>query len=226
MTSTPTDKSIDLRLVETAIDRFGRHGLDGASTREIAAAAGTTMSSITYHFGGKEGLYRAAAGHIAACMGEGMGEALASSDGALAEGAARGEAISALLAIVDRLAIMMSQAESAPWARFIVREQMDPTEGFDIIFATMGPVAHRIAALVERIAQGACSTGEARLRAIAIIGQPLAYRTARAALLRITGWRDVGPEEASAIRAVVRGHTLAILEQGFGEAGEGAGRTA
>src|SRR5882672_7599510 len=57
---------IDDRLLDVAVDQFGRKGLEGASTRAIAAAAGTAMSSITYHYGGKEGLYVATARHIAA----------------------------------------------------------------------------------------------------------------------------------------------------------------
>src|SRR3546814_20399109 len=56
--------SIEDRLLNTAIDQFGRDGLEGASTRRIASAAGTTMSAITYHYGGKEGLYLAAARHL------------------------------------------------------------------------------------------------------------------------------------------------------------------
>jgi len=58
------------RLLETAIREFGAKGRDGASTRDIATAAGTAMSSITYHFGGKDGLYLAAADHLAEGMRE------------------------------------------------------------------------------------------------------------------------------------------------------------
>ena len=52
-----------------AIEHFGRFGLEGASTREIAKAAGKPMSAITYHFGGKEGLYLACARHISDTLG-------------------------------------------------------------------------------------------------------------------------------------------------------------
>ena len=52
------------KLIHAAIERFGKRGFDGVGTREIAAAVDTPMSSITYHFGGKEGLYLAAAEHI------------------------------------------------------------------------------------------------------------------------------------------------------------------
>ena len=55
-------------LLDCAVDHFGRFGFEGAATRAIAADCGTAMSSITYHFGGKEGLHLAAADHIAAQM--------------------------------------------------------------------------------------------------------------------------------------------------------------
>ena len=62
------------RLLDIAISEFGTKGREGASTRGIAAAAGTAMSSITYHYGGKEGLYLAAADRIAERMTAGLGE--------------------------------------------------------------------------------------------------------------------------------------------------------
>src|SRR3546814_18694562 len=62
---------IQNRLLETAVREFGRKGLDGASTRGIAKAAGTAMLSITYHYGGKEGLYLAAADYIVSQMDDG-----------------------------------------------------------------------------------------------------------------------------------------------------------
>ncbi|MGB7418291.1 MAG: CerR family C-terminal domain-containing protein, partial [Erythrobacter sp.] len=45
------------------IDKFGKHGLDGGSTRDIAAAPVTAVNSITYQSGRKEGLHQAAAEH-------------------------------------------------------------------------------------------------------------------------------------------------------------------
>jgi AcrR family transcriptional regulator len=53
------------RLIDAALCEFAQLGFAGASTRSIAAAAKTTMSAITYHFGGKQGLYLAAAMAVA-----------------------------------------------------------------------------------------------------------------------------------------------------------------
>lgn len=43
-----------------ALIAFARDGFDGASTRDIAAAAGVNHSLIPYHFGSKDGLWREA----------------------------------------------------------------------------------------------------------------------------------------------------------------------
>jgi AcrR family transcriptional regulator len=58
------ERSAELRLIEAAIEQFGQNGMNAAGTRAIANAAGVQMSAITYHFGGKEGLYLACARHI------------------------------------------------------------------------------------------------------------------------------------------------------------------
>jgi len=53
------------RMIDTAIDVFGRLGYEGASTRILADRAGVNLSAIHYHFGGKRELYMAAAQSIA-----------------------------------------------------------------------------------------------------------------------------------------------------------------
>jgi len=45
------------RILAAAMPMFARHGLNGVSVRSLASAAGVNLSMISYHFGGKEGLY-------------------------------------------------------------------------------------------------------------------------------------------------------------------------
>jgi TetR/AcrR family transcriptional regulator, regulator of cefoperazone and chloramphenicol sensitivity len=211
---------IDDRLLDTAIDQFGRKGLEGASTRAIATAADTAMSSITYHYGGKQGLYLAAARHIADRMGERMASALAMPEARGGEAQGPDAALTELLAIIDRFVEVMVHPESAAWARFIVREQMEPTEAFDILYGgAMGRMVDRLAALIVRIVSGRCAAAEARLKVLAIVGQALVFRVARATLLRATGWADIDAAAAAAIRRVVRAHTAAILTTDDGNRG-------
>lgn len=58
---TATDKGerARTRLLSEAARIFSEKGYAKASTREICAAAGLNVAAIHYHFGGKDGLYRA-----------------------------------------------------------------------------------------------------------------------------------------------------------------------
>ena len=47
------------RLLESAVPLFASKGLSGVSIRQLAEAAGVNSALISYHFGGKEGLYAA-----------------------------------------------------------------------------------------------------------------------------------------------------------------------
>lgn len=46
-------------LLLAGIEAFAEHGYEAASVRDITAKAEVNQGGITYHFGGKEGLYRA-----------------------------------------------------------------------------------------------------------------------------------------------------------------------
>jgi AcrR family transcriptional regulator len=58
------------RLLRTAMRLFAEQGFAATSTREIALAAGTNIASISYYFGDKAGLYRAAFSELAPRPGE------------------------------------------------------------------------------------------------------------------------------------------------------------
>lgn len=207
-------RPIDDRLLDTAIDQFGRKGLEGASTRAIAAAAKTAMSSITYHYGGKDGLHVAAARHIGQQIGARMAAALSGQPDP--SDLSPQAAIDAVLAMVDGFLGLMLAPESAPWARFIVREQIEPSRAFTLLWDQfMKPLSTRLVALTERAGAGRWDAQESRLRALTIVGQLLVFRVARATALAVTQWDDVGPAEAAAIRRVVHANVCAILSRGM-----------
>lgn len=47
------------RLINAATSLFADNGFDGASVRDITAAAEANLGAVTYHFGSKQGLYEA-----------------------------------------------------------------------------------------------------------------------------------------------------------------------
>lgn len=54
-------RSVETRekIIRAAGQEFAANGYDGAATRAIAAVAGVQHTLVTYHFGGKEGLWQA-----------------------------------------------------------------------------------------------------------------------------------------------------------------------
>lgn len=52
-----TDKTRSA-LLEAAVRLFAKKGFDGTSVKDISDLAGANVSLVSYHFGGKEGLYK------------------------------------------------------------------------------------------------------------------------------------------------------------------------
>jgi AcrR family transcriptional regulator len=202
---------VSATLLDTAIDQFGKLGFEGASTREIARASGTAMSSITYHFGGKQGLYLAAAEHIAASIRNLQGEPVAR---AVAAGQESGAAATeALAAILDSLAQMMLRPETEAWSRFIIREQQFPTEAFDILFAkAMQPILEAFTDLIGR-ARPDLARRETVAMAILLFGQAMVLRAGRAAVCRALQVDQIDDESAALLRARLRANVLCILSE-------------
>ncbi len=206
--------STDSRLLDVAVDHFGRLGLEGASTRAIARDAGTLMSSITYHFGGKEGLYLAAADYIAAHMHTQIAPTLERAAQLCGQDGDIPAARAAIHAIIGGITMVMLLDEMAAMSRFIVREQADPTEAFTRIYSgVMGQMLDRFSALIARVAGGRMSDADARVRTMTLMGEVLFFRVARATVMAGMGWTQIGQDEAATIARTIAANLDAILDQ-------------
>ena len=197
-------------LIDAALDVFGRLGFEGASTRMIATAAGANLAAIVYHFGGKEALYLAVAEHVAHSIFQRVGPAIA---GAATPAAAPDAA--AAHAALDRLIdtfveVILGSADAEKWARFIIREQLQPTTAFEVIYRFMSRAAETATHLAAVIT-GERETDELKLRAITIMGQVLIFRVAQTFVLRRMDWRSLGDRQRREIKAVVKQNLAAIL---------------
>lgn len=56
------------RILEAAINLFGRTGVKGTSLKVVAAEAGVSPALVIHHFGSKDGLQRACDRHVAAVV--------------------------------------------------------------------------------------------------------------------------------------------------------------
>jgi len=199
------------RLIEAALDVFGRHGFEGASTRQIAKEADANLAAIVYHFGSKEALHIAVAEYIVGRVGALLGPRLAAA--ATSEAAATPEAArAALVALIEAYAdVLLGEAEAERWARFIVREQMQPSPAFEVIFGMMSR-AHAIATGLVAIALGRDPGEESvRLRTFTLMGQVLVFRLANTMVVRTMDWTSIGEAERQTIKRLIVGNVSAIL---------------
>jgi AcrR family transcriptional regulator len=198
-------------LLETATEHFGRKGYEGASTREIAAASGTAMSSITYHFGGKEGLYLAVADHIAGRIAEPQAPALAMAGAAAT--LTRAQATNGVLAMVEAFGRMMLAPESAAWSSFIVREQQVPTAAFHRLYdGAMRAMVDSFVALIA-VARPDLDEAAARMTGIFLYGQALILRVGHASVCQVLGVDALDPAMQAALIARLRAHSLSALSE-------------
>ncbi len=197
-------------LLDAAVELFGERGYEAASTRDIAARCGVAMSAITYHFGGKEGLYLATADHIVEAMrvlGCGVDEPL-SPDPASVD-----EACDRLIAMLADFAIVMLRPESERLARFVVREQQQPTEAFERIWAgMMAPMMSRALRLVAQCRPDLPPLHHKALL-IELMGMVLVLRFSRATLCRLFAVGEITPDVAATLQAQLRASASALLSK-------------
>jgi TetR/AcrR family transcriptional regulator, regulator of cefoperazone and chloramphenicol sensitivity len=197
-------------LLRAGLDLFGSKGFEATSTREIAAAAKANVASIAYHFGGKAGLRSACAARIAETIAGLVGPILAAGDGS-ALSPVEAEAL-LVRAVETMIGFIVARAEAQPVVRFVLREQMEQSPGFDLIHdRMMAPMHERVCRLWGQATGMDPDSDETRLATLSVIGQVLYFRIARFVVLRRMGWSDIGPREAAQIAKAVTSTLRAAL---------------
>jgi AcrR family transcriptional regulator len=187
-------------IIEAAMRGFGGRGFAATGIREIAALAGTNVASISYHFGGKEGLRAACAEHIVRIMGEVLAAARAEDAPERPEAAER--TLAALVHTLVRFLLLDPQARLV--AGFLLREMAEPSPALDTIYEGLFEGVHRRVCALWSVASGAPAESEAvRLAVFTAIGQVVYFHVGRPVVQRRMDWPTIGPAEARAIAQTV-----------------------
>ncbi len=200
------------RIIAAGLKVFGDEGYERASTRQIAREAGVMPPALQYYFDSKEGLHLACGQFIIDISTQGFTVALEKAEAMLAGGSVQ-DALNALCDVLDTLldASLLSR-DSPDWERFAARIQSerDSPAGALIQKRIAEPLRDICARLVAH-ATGSPLNDEARLRAIAIIGQVSAFHVYREGSLQLLGWPDFNGQRRDKIKAVLRAQTRAAL---------------
>lgn len=145
-------------LIEAAVEVFAAKGFEAGSVREIARAAGANLAAVSYHFGGKEGLYREVLKRSVAAFDD------AAFDPDIFAALSREEAVRAFLR--GQFAALRRRSELARYLRIFAWEDLSQTNVFAEFVATEKlPILEVGAALVARFLPDATEQD----RAIALV---------------------------------------------------------
>ena len=206
------------QLLTAAIEVFGRDGFHAGSTRAIARAAGVNQALISYHFGGKDGLYQSVFTYIAERLDAELrpqAEALIAALDQTSAAQRPERALDAIEAIIFNLAVFLASPDAAGFSRLIIREQQDPTAAFDLIYdAVMGELLEILCRLLGYLLGKPATDAETRVRSLMLMGNVLVFFIARGSSRRFLGWDGVSPEHLEELHGYLRSSLRAQLTPG------------
>lgn len=209
---TPNDSPAGTRdkLIAAGLFLFGRDGFEATSTRALAGRAQTNVASIAYHFGGKDGLRRACAEHVAAQVSAVFAD-IDATPCPRSPASARQE----LERMVhDFAALLLTDQRARDFVPFVMRELSQPGQISDLIFERLFLPRHERLCQLWSVATGQPAQSDTvKLAVFAAIGQVLYFRIATPFVTRRLGWPEIGPAQAEQIAQTVVENLRASLER-------------
>ena len=203
------------RLLDVAIQVFAEHGFDGARTRDIAEAAKTNIVSIAYYFGGKQGLYDAAARHVA--------DRWSARERGLVQQArmsmshpkiARHELVEILCTMLnDFLRVLLGHSLPEYYGRFVGQAASGPPRAFRLLIRGLSPLRETLAEVIARLTGESATSDDTQVRALTLIGTCVYFRRDRAAVLHALKWKRIGAKEIKVIERAIRANIQAMFSR-------------
>ncbi|MFY9986301.1 MAG: CerR family C-terminal domain-containing protein [Chthoniobacterales bacterium] len=194
------------RLLDAAAEIFGTYNLEGATTRQLAESAGVNQAAIPYYFGGKEGLYLATIEHFFSVHAPKIGSVVAEIVARLAaKNVDREEALKLLKTLLETmLEVLLRQQTNRSFGRIIIREQMQPTKAFDLIYERVIRHVHQtISALLAILLGREPHDRSVIFRAQMLVGQILVFLAGRETIRRRLNLAGYTEEEFAEIKAAL-----------------------
>lgn len=203
------------RIIDVAIQLFGERGFDGASTREIAAAAGVNAPALQYYFDNKEGLYLACVEHIIEDMRMVFDPVMQRADAALRANAPVGELIAAFVVIYGVIIdSVLAQPQATRRHLFLTREfnTEEPTVARMLLEKKLRrPFNKTCLELLSRISGVPANSPVTRIRMMSLKGQILPLNHARCLALEALGWTKLDAAKIALVKATLLDQVHGLL---------------
>ncbi|MFT4507625.1 CerR family C-terminal domain-containing protein [Caballeronia sp. 15711] len=207
-----------LRIIEAAIESFGEHGFEGASTRDIAARAGVNAPALQYYFENKEGVYRACAEYLADSSWVTLEPVVTYAADVLSKDSDIPVLIDAFIRIQEAIAdrMFVKACGTSNQRLFFTREQAghEPTIASDIMMRRVRQPLNDVGTrLIARITGAKPDDELTLIRMLSLHGQLLMFHVAPRTTLALLGWKEIDTEKGDLLKATVRTQTQILLEQ-------------
>jgi AcrR family transcriptional regulator len=194
------------RIIDVAIKIFGSLGFENASTRTIATRAKVNLGSLRYYFGSKKKLYLACVEHIAV-YGEAQLEAFADKVGASAGApdSSREQSLEVLRFSVEMLLEHLVKPRSpSAWIVFLVREQINPGPGSDIVYRRLTRRFIELwSGLIGRIVGRSATDELSLLKTFCILGQLFTFERNLHTVKRTLDWDEIDGQRLATMKRVL-----------------------
>ena len=213
----PSNRGDETRnqLLETGLRLFSIHGYESVSTRQLTRDSGANIAAINYHFGGKEGLYRAVLEQLVHDTEPYFGPGLQKiQDSILTTTKDRKKLVPVITGLVNNLFRFLLQDDFMCWrAPLVMREYANPSGNFDILYkGRIEPLHRTITAIAAAVLQKPIDDEECVIRAHAILGQIVVFGIARVVLWKRLNWDGYSPERVATIAEIATQSLLNSLE--------------
>jgi TetR/AcrR family transcriptional regulator, regulator of cefoperazone and chloramphenicol sensitivity len=204
------------RIIDAAVNLFGEHGFAGASTRDIAAAAGVNAPALQYYFENKEGVYHACAEFIADDMRARFEPSMRHAAGVLKDQGDTRALIDAFLGIHEvTLDLVLTDAQASKRRLFVMRDVVgeEPRVASKLLEQRLKQPLNKLRlTLLSRISGTTTRDPVARIRLLTLKGQMLPFFYPPGACLDELGWKEIDAAKGALLKATVIEQTRTLLE--------------
>ncbi|GGA01050.1 CerR family C-terminal domain-containing protein [Dyella caseinilytica] len=202
------------RIIDAAIQLFGEHGFERASTRDIASAAGVNAPALQYYFESKEGLYKACAEYITDDLKARYAPVMKQIRDALKNNADVNILIDAYLRIqaltLDSVLVQPHLSKGRLVGRELAGES--PNVASEMLQKKMKrPINKLMLSLLANIMHTRPGDTITRIRLLTLKGLVLAFYYPPGACLDLLEWKEIDAAKAVMIKAAVHEQTRTLL---------------
>lgn len=203
------------RIITEAVKLFGEHGFAGASTRDIAAAAGVNAPALQYYFENKQGVYQACAEYVTNELRDRFAPVMRQANEVLKNNASMDALIDAFVGIQEvTLDSVLLQSHVSKKRLFVARELGD--EEANVASKLLNrrlkqPLNKVTLALLARITGVSADAAVTRVRMLTLKGQIMPFYHPPGACLDVLGWKEIDAAKGALIKVNVLEQTRILL---------------